>query len=131
MGPDPLHRARFAFNVSAMKTYSRTFLDELAWLLVEAGVGVMEDDEGEINIFQGLKATVPEGAGPYLSIVPTGGTSPEKIHNQSAVAYQKPSAQILVRAENPNDADEMIWNAYEALTVVVNQTVDHTADHTA
>lgn len=94
-------------------------LDELISLLETAGVGTEDTD-----IFQTSKSLIPAGVGPYLSLVETGGTAPENTHNAvSTPAYQRPTVQILVRAESPADSAEMIRAAYDALVGVRNTTV--------
>lgn len=120
MGLDPTgNRARVGFNVFAIKGASDTFIEELVKLLTDAGVGTFGT-----NIFASTSAEIPVGAGPYLSIVETGGTSPERTQNSVAVpAYQRPTAQLVVRASTYSAARTMARAAYNALVGVRNQTV--------
>jgi hypothetical protein len=118
---DSLNRARFVFNVVAEKTASATFLEELAAIMVAAGVGTLTGNNR--NIFLTSSVSIPQGDGPYLSIIDTGGPGGAKIHNQKAPAYERPGAQIVARAKKSADARAMALAAYTAIANVVNQTV--------
>lgn len=91
------------------------FLDEIASYLEAQGVGVVGT-----SIFKGSKANVPTGAGPYLSLTETGGSAPTRVHNKRGANTQRPTAQILVRAQNYLVARSMSKAAYEALDGVFN-----------
>lgn len=84
------------------------FLNEIAALLIERGVGTLN-----VNIFKGSSAVIPTGSGPYLSIINTGGRTSAKTHNGTAT--QRPSAQIRVRADDYIVAEAMIIGAFNAL----------------
>lgn len=118
-GIDPSGRARVVFNINVKKTYSNTFLEEITKILTDAGVGTYNTD-----IFDTSKANIPDGDGPYLSIVETGGTSPERTQNSVLTpAYPQPSAQITVRATDYVDARAMARAAYNALAPIRNVNI--------
>lgn len=117
LGLDASGRARVVFNIMVVKRASTTFLEEIRKILVNAGVAVFGTD-----LFETSKSNIPEGDGPYLSITETGGTAPERTQNVIG-AYPQPSAQIVARATNYEDALAMAWAAYNALVVVKNQHI--------
>jgi hypothetical protein len=99
------------------------FLDDLVTILTAAGVGV-----ANVSIFASSKATIPTGAGPYISVSETGGTSPDETHNaarfENMPAYQRPNAQIFVRAASYPVARAKAEAAYSALWNVMNQKIN-------
>lgn len=116
---DPSGRARVAFNIDVIKRSSDTLLEELVKILTDAGVGTYGN-----NIFDTSKADIPDGNGPYLSIIETGGTSPERTQNLVLTpAYPQPSAQIVVRATDYTDARTMARAAYVALAKIRNTDI--------
>lgn len=94
------------------------FLDEIKDRLVAQGVGVYGS-----SIFLGSKAVIPDGDGPYLSVIETGGSGPLRIHNEAAAHVQRPTAQVLVRAKSYLVARTMAKNAYLALDGVFNTSL--------
>jgi hypothetical protein len=116
---DGQSRALWTFNIVATKAPSATFLLELVAVLVGASVGVYGT-----NIFISSKAVVPTGNGPYLNIVATGGTTGLRTQNDtSGPSYERPSAQLTVRAQSAAAAEAMCRAAYAALVGVRNTTV--------
>jgi hypothetical protein len=122
LGIDGLSRPRFVFNLIVEKTPSSTFLEELAAIVIAAGVGVASGSNRNIFLTQGV--SIPPGDGPYLSIIDTGGPGGVKIQNQKAPAYQRPGAQVVARAKTSKAARDMAFAAYTAFANVVNQTVN-------
>jgi hypothetical protein len=119
IGLDKEGRALVSFNLTAVKSYSHRFLEELVSLLVAAGVGTFGSD-----IFIGAKARIPDGDGPFLSVLSRGGTTPLRTHNEiGPPAYQRPSAQIVARAKSSQAARGMAEDAYDALVGIRNQNV--------
>jgi hypothetical protein len=118
LGVDERNRMKWQFNVMATKTASELFIEELVRILEDDSVGVFN-----IDIFGSSKAAIPQGDGPYLSIISTGGTGPIRIQNQAAPAYFRPTALIVVRGAVNAQARAMAFAAYDALAKVVNQTV--------
>lgn len=97
------------------------FLDEIATRLVAQGVGTLGT-----NIFASSAAVIPEGLGPFLTVIETGGSGPTRIQNQSGAATQRPTAQIAVRAKDYATARLMAKNAYDALDGLFNTTLSGT-----
>lgn len=58
------------------------------------------------NTYIGLLATLPAGPGPIIQIIPTGGTTPIYTHDGKQI--DRPSLQIMVRATNPDIAEDKI-----------------------
>ncbi|MGH6631204.1 MAG: hypothetical protein ACREB3_15870 [Burkholderiales bacterium] len=125
LGVDELGRTKIQFNLAAQKTASvgSVFEQELAKILTTAAPGTFSSSGGSRNIFIGTTAKIPSGPGPYLSIISTSGAPPQKIHNNPGPSYFRPTALIVARATDQTAAIAMARAAYDALTVVVNQTV--------
>jgi hypothetical protein len=86
---------------------------DLVDLLTAASVGVFGT-----NMFYGAKAVIPPGAGPFLSIIMTGGMPPSRIQSQiQPPAYQQPGAQVTVRGTSYAALKTMLFAAYGALNV--------------
>lgn len=116
---DPSGRARIVFNIAVIKRSSDTLLEEIVTILEDAGVGTYGTD-----IFDSSKADIPTGAGPYLSIIETGGAPPERTQNSvSTPAYPQPTAQLVVRATDYTDARTMARAAYNALAPIRNTDI--------
>jgi hypothetical protein len=115
---DEQGRSQCAFNVLVTKRPSGSFVQELIAILVAAGVGVANE-----SIFGTSGSAIPSGRGPYLSVRPTGGSSPAGTHNDGVSAYRRPAAQIIVRASSWPAAEGMAQAAYSALVAVRNQAV--------
>lgn len=119
MVKDSAGRAKVVFNIMAIKTPSDAFLEELVELLVDGGVGTYNT-----NIFTTSSKEIPVGDGPYLSIIETGGTFAERSHNETAApAFERPSAQIVVRAKTYAAARTMANAAYSILEPIRNTNV--------
>lgn len=60
-----------------------------------------------VDLFKGSKSSVGVGDGPFTSFIPTGGQGDEGTHNDSrySIAYERPSCQVVVRAEDYNVAE--------------------------
>lgn len=99
-------------------------LDEIAARLVAQGVGTTGS-----NIFLGSKAVIPTGAGPYLTLVETGGSGPTRIQNKTSANTQRPTAQVAVRAQSYSSARTMCKAAYDALDGVFNTVLSGTLYH--
>jgi hypothetical protein len=115
LGLDGSGRDQFSFNVIAVKRPSTTFAEELKAILVTASVGVFG-----ATIFISPLAQIPttENDTAILSIRETGGPAPERTHNQiSPSAYQRPTAQIVVRSHSYLAAKAMAYAAYAALNI--------------
>lgn len=93
------------------------WLDDLKAVMVAAGLPTG-------SIFLSSAAVIPVGAGPYISIVDTGGTAPDRTQNTAGDAYENPAAQIMARATSYVAAQTMLSTAYAALVVVQNTTIN-------
>lgn len=116
---DAQSRAMWTFNVLATKVPSASFQKEIVNLLVAAGVGVWG-----VNIFNSSKAVIPAGAGPYLSVVASGGTTGLRTQNRLGPSYERATVQITVRGSSAAAAEAMCRAAYAALVVVRNTAVN-------
>lgn len=117
-GQDENGRVVFKFNVRAEKAPSDTFVDELLALLVNANVGVVGTDMFESSAF-----AIPK-TGRYLTIIETGGLPDDETQNDIATpAYERPGAQITVRAATKPAAWAMVRAAHKALGRVRNVNV--------
>lgn len=85
-------------------------MDEIASRLVSLGVGALIG--ANKNIFQGAKATIPTGNGPFLLMVAYGGSGADRT-NSSVVS--RPSVQIESRAGDYKTAETMLKAAFNAL----------------
>ncbi|MCR4301792.1 MAG: minor capsid protein [Sulfuricaulis sp.] len=104
------------------------FLDEVAAKLVADGVGALGT-----SIFMSTKAVIPTGAGPYLTLVETGGAGPGgfrgtggRTQNVAGVATQHPGAQVACRASSYPAARAMAKAAYLSLDGIWNTTLSGT-----
>lgn len=116
LGLDENQRSQAGFNVQADKKPSATFLDELMQILIDAGIA-------SGSIFGGTTAVIPDGVGPYLHLRESGGPAGGRTQNVRGIAYPKPTAQIVARAETYEDAYALAMAAYNAFADVRNQNV--------
>lgn len=98
-----------------------SFLDEAIARLVDEGVGALNT-----SIFATSKQAVPNGAGPYLTIVETGGSGPSWTQNRIGPAYQHPSLAVTGVAKDYSDASDIARAAYDALGTVRNEFIGAT-----
>lgn len=115
---DQNQRAIFAFNFMATKVPSEQFEEEVMSILVAAGVGVFGT-----NMFGATKSEIPNGDGPFLSVISTGGPAGIRTQNVAGVAYEQATAQVAVCAGDAVAARGMAWAAFNAIAPVVNQAV--------
>lgn len=96
-----------------------TWHDELLHIFSGAGVGIPG-----VNMFATTAKTLPKGNGPFLSVIPTGGSGPDNTHNYTTVpAYQIPGAQIVVRSNSYPAAEAMARRAYNACFATANEWI--------
>ena len=117
-GAAPKGRVELLFNVSCWKVPSGTLIEELLKRLEAQGVGTRGS-----NMFGSSAAQLPDGDGPYLSVIATGGAAPDYIQNLASPAYQHASAQIAVRGAKWTEVEAMAYAAYNALSSVRNTTL--------
>lgn len=96
-----------------------SFKDELLYILSGDGVGIPL-----VNMFATSAKFLPKGPGPLLSVISTGGTSPDQTHNKLfSPAYLRPSAQIVCRADDYADAETMLFEAMTSLYKIRNEYI--------
>lgn len=79
------------------------------------------------NLFKGQKARLPVGSGPFVTIYRTGGLNAEGTHNSVDVpAYERPSGQLVVRADDYDVVESLMLQIYAFLWPVQNQTINGT-----
>jgi len=92
-----------------------TTISDLIFKLTALGYGAYN-----VTLFQGSKAVIPVTPGPFISLILTGGQAEEGTHNLSrfTVAYDRPSVQVVSRAEDPDVALNTINSLYVDLSFV-------------
>jgi hypothetical protein len=90
---DASSRALRQFNVLLTKVPSAGVAGEILQLLADESVGTVGTD-----MFDGSKAPVPTGAGPYLTVTETSGVAGIRTHNvATGPAYERPGILVTVR----------------------------------
>lgn len=97
------------------------FLDDIAAKLVADGIGVIGT-----TLFTSSKAVLPSGAGPYITLMETGGLAPLRVQNRNGAAILRPSVQVVVRATSYQVARAKAQDAYTSLDGVFNTTLNGT-----
>lgn len=94
--------------------------DDLVVLFVANSIGVYGT-----TLFLGARAKIPAGAGPFTSIIETGGASPLGTHNSTLVpAYIRPSFQFVCRAEKYVDARDKAQAVYDLVFPIRNRIIN-------
>ncbi len=100
-----------------------SFVPDLLFLLGPAGFGLTYGT----NLFKGPKAKIPDGNGPFCSVIRAPGSGTEGTHNSIIVpAYETPGGQILCRATDYDDAERLALQLHAFLWPVQNQFVNGT-----
>lgn len=86
-----------------------SLLDDLASKLVADGLGVLGT-----TLFLSSNALLPAGAGPLISLNETGGMQPSRTQN-TRIATQHPTVQVLVRADTYSHARAKAWDVFSSL----------------
>lgn len=90
------------------------FLDEIGARLAAQGVGSMGTSAGLPNsIYISSKAAIPPSAGPFLTLIETGGSGSAKTQNDTAT--ERPTMQITARGANYPAMRLLLAAAYAAL----------------
>lgn len=120
IGSDESKRKMSSVNFDVVANAPVTdFVREIGKLINDAGLGTFATD-----MFIGTEAILPKGNGPFVTIINTGGESPESIHNSaSGHAYENLSFQIVVRARTYDDAETRALAVWRVLDGVRNTTV--------
>lgn len=110
------NRQLFSLNfIVTLLAPTSKFGDEIE-SLIRAGGFI---NSGEV-IYVGFKETLPDGAGPFNVIVPTGGLEPTEAHDGSK--RERRSVQILTCAEDYEAAEsraEQVYHYLDGLRSVV------------
>jgi hypothetical protein len=94
------------------------FIEDLGKLFLDAGLVTAKGTD----LFLSTRARIPDGPGPYTSLIETGGLGPLRTHNRpTTIAYERPGAQIVVRCSNYVTARDLCRNLYFAVATVKNQ----------
>lgn len=80
---------------------------------------------GHTSIYQGINTVLPTDDGPLISLVLTGGTSPDYVQNQVEAGYRHPAARICVHAKLSSVGREKIEELWTKATIR-NTTIDGT-----
>ena len=109
IGNDTSSRAMLSFNLLAnLSGDPTTTLLHISTLISNASLGTLGT-----NMWYGSKAQIPQtGAGPFISLIATGGLSSQQTHNGDKRA--RPTVQIITRAESYTVAESRA-NAIYAL----------------
>jgi hypothetical protein len=117
IGLDAKGRNMFSVNFTAVAaTPIASWVACVIKVLNSAGLGTFGTD-----IFAGPAVALPVGAGPYISVIDTGGTAP--IWTRDAVKYKRLSVQLVVTATNYELGMARALAAYDALDGIRNTTV--------
>lgn len=117
IGADSQDRAMYSVNFHALATHPvDKFEEEVARVLFDASLGVVNT-----TIFFGPVADIPKGNGTYISIIDTGGTTPEETHDGSL--YESLSFQLVVRSTDRKAARTRALACWRALHGLRNTTV--------
>ena len=90
--------------------------EELVKVLSDASLATLGTDT-----FIGPAAVVPVGAGPFMTVIDTGGREPLETHD--GLDYERLSAQVTVRASKYRTARTRALAIWRALDGVRDQTV--------
>jgi hypothetical protein len=124
---DENERTMFSVNFQAMSAQEVDDWErDLIRLLVSAPVaGIVytfpDGRRSTDNTFIGPKAVIPTGAGPYVSILDTGGAAPFETHNGDK--QEQLSAQLIIRGGSYYAARDLAIACWRALDGVRNTTV--------
>lgn len=114
---DPDRRPLFVFNLEA---YARAPVDdwprEVVKVLEDAGLATFGTD-----CWVGSPASIPDGAGPFISVWDTGGSFTDRFQHGSD--YERPTCQVAVRAAGYQVAEARAIATWRALKSITNTTI--------
>lgn len=107
-GVDTSAEKRIVYSVNFYIKSASSTLPKLGHEIAEllADEGLIITSGATRNTYIGLLPTLPAGPGPLIQIIPTGGTTPVYTHDGRQI--DRPSLQIMVRASNPDVAEDKI-----------------------
>jgi hypothetical protein len=116
-GPDQQGRDTFSVNFDTCIAHPLTKFEEvILQILIDNDLAVLD-----IDVFVGQGANIPDGDGPYMSIINTGGVYPEETHNLTQ--EDRPSFQVFVRAKGYLIARDKAFSIYTVLHGIRNAQV--------
>lgn len=116
-GTDSSNRVLFYCNYDCIALDPVTnFEKEIAKILSDAGLITLGT-----NTFIGPAVSIPDGNGPYNSLINTGGPAPLETHNGSL--YRRLSIQIITRALDYYTARDKATAIFRALDGIRNTTI--------
>jgi hypothetical protein len=117
IGADENQRVMFSVNFQATAAAPvEQWEEEIVKVLNDAGLATLGTDT-----FVGPEAVLPTGAGPYLTILDSGGLAPVDTHDGQE--YERLSVQIIIRADKYRNARTRALAVWRALDGVRNTTV--------
>lgn len=97
-------------------------MEDIAFLMVANNFGTVGT-----TIFYSTRAKIPNGVGPYTSLIETGGLIADRVHNRpDRPAYTHPGIQVIVRATEYIVARNRAMQIRNLLAAVKNEFVDGT-----
>lgn len=122
---DENRRVMFSVNFRALAAAPvEQWDEEIVKVLIDAGAstGLRHPTTNPTgDAFSGPTAILPSTAGPFISLIDTGGTAPLETHNSDR--YERLSVQIVVRALDYKAARTRALAVWRALDGLRNQTV--------
>jgi Bacteriophage minor capsid protein len=95
------------------------FVEDIASVLTSASIGTVGT-----NIFYTTRATIPSDDGPYISLIETAGFPDFWIQNdKTRPAFERPGAQIIVRAARYTVARDKAIAVHYEIRKVINRFV--------
>lgn len=120
IGEDVKGRSMFSVNFLAQaEAPVADFGGCIIKVLVDAGLVV--DGGANPTVFEGPDVEVPDGAGPFVLIIPTGGPPPMDTHDGKR--YDWLSVMLNVRGSSYVAAQNKALACYEALHGIFNETI--------
>jgi Bacteriophage minor capsid protein len=104
-----------------------TFTADLIYLLSNAGAELSLTLTYGTNLFKGPKAKLPDGTGPFVSVIRSVGRGAEGTHNSTGVpAYERPGGQIVVRATDYDVAEDFAKELFAFFYPIRNRMINGT-----
>src|SRR5262245_8015051 len=99
------------------------FIQDMAQFGSDNGVCTLGGDDNDV--FLGTNARMPDGDGPFTTLIATSGITPIIVHNRTSIpGYERPGAQLVVRAKNPVAAFDKCQEWYNLIFSVRNQFIN-------
>lgn len=116
-GTDDNERIQWSVNIEASAQGPITdWPREIRRVLIDAGLVT-----AGVDVFLSTRADIPTDAGPYVTIVETGGTTDSQTMNNDK--YENPTAQVVIRAKDYDLGFSKAQAVKRALDGIHNSTV--------